>query len=324
MGCFALNFVFISLERQQQTFLLLETEERAKGEPGNRKRKKLHLTSQSADSSAAATASQTHSVPLDDSPVQLVWGYKLRQLKRVGEEHAQWQLHDTSQSGITGPSGKYVVHRELVALKVGVSAAYEADMLTHLAETAGVIQLVEEGTLPSGLLYVITHPFGRLLASDDNAELSVKVFQGAASIIQQLACRTPPVLHRDISVRNLIIYHGDDQSTFLIDFGTAVVAPTGCLSAMDPQSITGTSAFIARSVLEVHGAVLWGNKPIGSIALGVKVATVYEQEGFEKYVLQRRRSDLVQAVKRLRGLFWQPTYLRSATPLQFCQALQPA
>ena len=58
--------------------------------------------------------------------------------------------------------------------------------------------------------------------------------------------------------------------------------------------------------LAVEGAVHWGNKPIGATALDVKVATFYEQEGFEKYVLRRCRSDLMQAVKRLRNLFWQP------------------
>ncbi len=159
-----------------------------------------------------------------------------------------------------------------------------------------------------------------------------------------MACRTPPVLHRDISFGNLI-YHGDDQSTFLIDFGTAVVAPTGRFLAVNPRSITGTPTFIARSVLAgegytvsseleslmyvfvfmaVDGAAHWGNKYIGATALHAKVAIFYEQESFEKYVLRRCRSDLVQAVKRLRNLFWRPTYQRSVTPLQFCQALQPA
>jgi len=204
--------------------------------------------------------------------------------------------------------------------------------------------VVEQDTLPGGLPYVITRPFGSLPAMNDSAELIISVVQGAASIIQQLACLTPPVLHRDISVGNLI-YYGDDQSTFLIDFDTAVVAPTGRFLAVDPQSITGTSTFIARSVLEgegytlsseleslmyvlvflaVDGAVHWGNMPIGSTALDVKVATFYEQQSFEKYVLQRCRSDLMQVVKRLRKLFWQPTYQHSVTPLQFRQALQPA
>ncbi len=220
----------------------------------------------------------------------------------------------------------------------------QANILTELADIAGVIQLVEQGTLLGGLPYVITRPFGSLLAINDSAELVISVVQGAASIIQQLAFLTPPVLHRDISVGNLI-YYGDDQSTLLIDFGTAVVAPTGCFSAVGPQSITGTSTFIARSVLEgegytlsseleslmyvlvflaVDGAAHWGNKPIGPAAWDVKVATFSEQESFEKYVLRRCRSDLMQVVKRLRNLFWQPTYQRSITPWQFCQALQPA
>ena len=92
-----------SLPHSWEECLHLEIEERAKGEPGNRKRKKLELTSQSANSSASA---QTHSAPLRESQVQLAWGYVLRQMKQVGEAHAQWQLLDTSQSGITGHSGK--------------------------------------------------------------------------------------------------------------------------------------------------------------------------------------------------------------------------
>ena len=74
----------------------------------------------------------------------------------------------------------------------------------------------------------------------------------------------------------------------------------------------------------LDGVAHWGNKPIGPAALGVKVSTFAEQESFEKYVLLRRRSDLMEQVKRLRNLFWQPTYQRSITPLQFRQALQPA
>lgn len=35
-----------------------------------------------------------------------LWAYVLRQLKEVGGEHAQWHLIDTSQSGVTGHSGK--------------------------------------------------------------------------------------------------------------------------------------------------------------------------------------------------------------------------
>ena len=76
--------------------------------------------------------------------------------------------------------------------------------------------------------------------------------------------------------------------------------------------------------LVVEGAAHWVNKPVGATALAAKVATFNDQKLFEKYVLQRSRSDLMQAVKRLRNLFWQPRHQRSVTPLQFSQALQPA
>ena len=56
--------------------------------------------------------------------------------------------------------------------------------------------------------------------------------------------RKQSITSEKLRVRNLI-YHGDGQSPFLIDFGTAVVAVTGCFSAVDRQSIVGTPTFIA-------------------------------------------------------------------------------
>ena len=220
----------------------------------------------------------------------------------------------------------------------------QADMLAELADIAGVIQLVEQGTLPGGLPSVATRPFGSLVAINDSSELVLSVMLEAATIIQHLACLTPPVFHWGIFVGNLV-YHGDDQSTVLIDSGTAVVAATGCISAVGPQSMTGTSTFLARSVLQgegytlsseldylmcvlgflaVDGDVRWGNKSIGPAALHVKVAFFGEQESSEKYVLRHCPFDLMQAVIRLQRFFRQPTYQRSITPLQFHQALQPA
>lgn len=222
----------------------------------------------------------------------------------------------------------------------------QADMLAELQEHTRVIRLVERGTLPGALPYLITQPFGSILVVGDNADLILSVIGRAVLIIEQLADRPLPVLHRDISVGNLI-YHGEDQETFLIDVGTAVVAPTGQFSAVSLQSITGTSTFIARSVLEgegyclsseleslmyvlvflaVGGVAHWGNKRIGPSALDAKVATFAEYEGFNKYVIKRCRSDLVEVVKKLRNLFWQPSYQRSITPEQFREALglQPA
>ena len=82
-------------------------------------------------------------------------------------------------------------------------------MLKGLAGTAGVIELVEQGFLPDGVPYTITRPFGSLLAFDDTAEMIIKVLKGAASIVHELSQGCPPVLHRDLSIGNLI-YHGDD------------------------------------------------------------------------------------------------------------------
>jgi len=76
--------------------------------------------------------------------------------------------------------------------------------------------------------------------------------------------------------------------------------------------------------LAVAGHAHWGNVPIGSDAVSARVHCFHEQESFEKYIVQRCRSDLVEVVRRLRNLFWQPTYQHNTTALQFQQALQQA
>ncbi|DBA84490.1 TPA: hypothetical protein ACH3X1_006109 [Trebouxia sp. C0004] len=313
-----------SLPQSWDECIQLETEARAKGEPGNRKRKKLDLTSASAEaqqqqlqhckSDTLSTSQREPGVPFCDS---VCWRSDAPTTTGPGAVRARcFKL--------------VMAYIESLRLKVAVSAVHEAEIFIDLADIAGVIQVVEQGKLRGGLSYVITRPFGSLLAIDDCAELVISVVQRAASIIQGLACLTSPVLHRDISVGNLI-YYGDDQSTFLIDFGIAVVAPTGCFAAVGPQSITGASTVIARSVLEgegytlssdleslmyvlvflaVNGAAHLGNKPFGPAALHV---TFGEQESSENHVLRRCRSHLMQAVKSLRSVFWQPTYHRSSS-----------
>ena len=164
---------------------------------------------------------------------------------------------------------------------------------------------------------------GPLLAFGDDASLVVSVISETASIIARLAGLETPVLHRDISIGN-IIHHGDAHEACLIDFGTAVKAPMGSFTAETAQSITGTCTYMARSVLEdgaytlsseleslmyvivflaVDGAAHWAKKPIGPAALSVKVESFYEQESFERYVIQRCRPDLVDVVRSLRNLF---------------------
>lgn len=478
-----------SIPHSWEECMQLEVKARAQAEADKSKKQKLDPTLQSAQCSASTN--QPASAILKEREVQLAWAYVLRQLKKVGGEHAQWHLIDTSQSGLTGHSGKvdfcfsavhqkawpqvvamaelkkalqlesqhtecigqlaarsvnifayqekrnhvfmiaggldaleilaffsdgaiqrsgiqpwsfddqspslrwlcklllstlpamgfqpelpplldttpqgmpiqnivflragapttsgshhackvfqaqYGVHQELVALKVGVAAEPEADMLARLKDDAGVIKLVERGTLSNDVPYLITRPFGNLLAIDDSADLILKVIGRAALIIERLAKRKPPVLHRDISVGNLV-YCGEDQETFLIDFGAARDADV----AQSLQSITGTSTFIARSVLEgegyslsseleslmyvlvflaVNGVAHWANQRVRPAALlSTKVASFAENESFNRYVVKRCRSDLVGVVERLQKLFWQPSYQRNISPEQFHEAL---
>ncbi len=46
-------------------------------------------------------------------------------------------------------------------------------MLTKLGDVAGVVQLVEQGSLPDGLPYIIAQAFGSPLAIKDSAELVI-------------------------------------------------------------------------------------------------------------------------------------------------------
>ena len=141
--------------------------------------------------------------------------------------------------------------------------------------------------------------------------------------------------HRDISIEN-IIHHGNAHEACLIDFGTAVKAPTGACTAVNAHSITGTSIFMARSVLEggaytlsseheslnlmyvmiflaVDGAAHWGKKPVRPATLSFKVESFSEQEIYERCVIQRCCPDLVKVVRELRNFFWQRIQRRSLT-----------
>lgn len=98
------NQLMDSVPHSWQECMQLEVEARAKAEARNRKKQKLDLTSQSRQCST--NANQAPSAPMKEREVQLAWAYVLRQLKLLGGEHARWHLLDTSQSGLTGHSGK--------------------------------------------------------------------------------------------------------------------------------------------------------------------------------------------------------------------------
>ena len=93
----------------------------------------------------------------------------------------------------------------------------------------------------------------------------------------------------------------------LIDFGTAVEAPTGSFIAVTAHSITGTSTFMTRRVpedgvytlsseleslmyvivfLAIDGAAHFGKKPVGPAAMSFKVQSFSDQESFDRYIVQ--------------------------------------
>ena len=208
----------------------------------------------------------------------------------------------------------------------------QANMLKKAANAAGVIELLDQGFMTGGTPYIITRPFVTLL--DDSAELIVSVVQQAARTIDSLPTLDSPVLHRDISIGN-IVYHRSPGSACLINYGSAVSAPTESFKTMTPNSITGTTTFMARRVLEgrgyslsselqslmyvtiylaVEGLAHWANKPVGSMALAFKVQTFADKEG-DKFVMRCCHPDLMGAVLRLWQLFWHPCYQRTVTAI---------
>ena len=120
-------------------------------------------------------------------------------------------------------------------------------------------------------------------------------------------------------IGNLII----DPVTYLTEFATVASAPTSHYSALSTNSITGTSAFVARSVLQGQGytvsseleslmyvtvflalsdVVRWAKSPTSPSALAFKTESFCDQEKFERYVHRRCRKDLVVVVQKLRDL----------------------
>ncbi len=112
----------------------LEIEARAKSNPDTVKKRKADLSPQQANSAA-----------LQESDVQLCWGYLLRQLQHAASEHAQWHLHDTSASGISGHSGKvdycFTADKQKAWPQVVTLAQLKKDLQTHSFYTECIGQL---------------------------------------------------------------------------------------------------------------------------------------------------------------------------------------
>jgi Fungal protein kinase len=245
----------------------------------------------------------------------------------------------------------------------------QADMLLELAKVPGLVRLVHSNTTacqsqqqlvqahstPIEPPFLVTTPFGRCLELDDSAEVILKAIACAARTVGCLAQLTPPVLHRDVSLGNLIIVpeeisgalmEGSISGAYLLDLATARRAPGGQVSSSSIRELTGTPLFMACSILEgkphtvssdlesllllliylgCNGHVHWANTLVGSRgALSCKVHALTPGECFEKYVRKRCRPDLLPAVDRLHALFFFSVYNQQVTVAHFQSALSGA
>ncbi len=241
-------------------------------------------------------------------------------------------------------------------------------MLLQLSEVPGLVRLVHSNTAPPHAMqlvseqqqppsspdeppFLVTAPFGRCLDMADDADIILGSIACAAQTVGRMAQQTPPVLHRDLSLGNLIIVPEilekapqDDklEGAFLLDLATSCEAPDGRFP-IDVVELAGTPLFMARTIMEggdhtqssdleslllvliylgCKGHVHWANSRVGSReALPLKVYALLPGESFEKYVRQRCRPDLLPAVDSLHKLFFVPVYNREVTSQQFLGAL---
>ena len=251
----------------------------------------------------------------------------------------------------------------------------QAEMLRHVANVPGLVRLVhsnqghpQHGPHASGSMqlhsqqasallseppFLVTSPFGRCLEIGDDAGIILGAAASAAKTVGELAKLEPPVLHRDLSLGNIIVLPEDLEQAmedgggieaYLLDLATARRAPGGQLASTSCLELTGTPLFMAISILEggphtvssdleslflllvflgCRGHVHWANaRPEWREAGALKLLALTPGElFFEKYVHQRCRPDLFGAVQRLQKLFFVPSYNREVTVPQFLSAL---
>jgi serine/threonine protein kinase len=169
----------------------------------------------------------------------------------------------------------------------------------------------------------------------------------------------PPILHRDISLGNIVLVAGDageqegessaPREALLLDFVTAREAPSGRVlptsnsSSSSGEELTGTTLFMAYSVMQgeghtvssdleslflvllfiaTAGRVHWLNARLGtSAAAALKLEALLGDKGYMRFTRCRCKEDLVLAVDRLRALFFKPDYNTEVDVQQFLKAL---
>ena len=239
-------------------------------------------------------------------------------------------------------------------------------MLQKLENMPGVVRLLhtseghagKEAAALASTPLLVTAPFGRCMDMEDSASTILGAIACAAGTIGSLAQLKPPILHRDISLGNLIVpaeplsandglVEGWSADALLLDFATARDAPGGEVPSGGMPQLTGTPLFMACSILqgEKHtvssdleslfymllflackGHVHWANSSLWSReALSCKVHSVMVEEYFDLYVRQRCakvQPALLAPIDRLQKLFFAPAYNRKVSVEEFLKALK--
>jgi serine/threonine protein kinase len=227
----------------------------------------------------------------------------------------------------------------------------QAVMLRQLADVTGVVRLIgsnHQSAVPEQLPFLVMQPFGRNLSFSDDATTILGAIRSVANTIGSMSQLQPPIVHRDVSIGNIVVIDSDEElgttgQVLLIDFATARSLPTE-QHEHDPSVLTGTSLFMACSVLdgEPHstssdleslflvllylacgGHVHWANTIVCSReARDSKKAVLKVAEDFERYVLPKcSRSDLRSCVTSLHALFFKPQYNRNVDANAFMTML---
>eukprot|EP00611_Tribonema_gayanum_P029913 TRINITY_DN8157_c0_g1_i1.p1 TRINITY_DN8157_c0_g1~~TRINITY_DN8157_c0_g1_i1.p1 ORF type:complete len:741 (-),score=196.48 TRINITY_DN8157_c0_g1_i1:256-2478(-) len=252
--------------------------------------------------------------------------------------------------------GALLPSQQLVAIKTGAQQHIEQEvmMLNAVAGVQGAIQLLGTGVLHAelgGRAFLVTAPFGRRLVCDDDTEVIMGTMQSVAATLHGMSQLQPALVHRDISIGNIMIVDAAGQGgeewgrAFVVDFATACPVPAHPVG--DNSVLTGTSVFMACSVMagEPHslssdleslflvfvyvvsgGHVHWGNEVMSDAAArALKVEALHTKAGFQRYVVPRcKRPDLLSTLQSLHALFYLQEYNKTVDAAAFAKAMSNA
>jgi len=211
-------------------------------------------------------------------------------------------------------------------------------MLQHLASIKNIIRLEGQG-FTGDRHFLVTSPYGRRLKPTDSAKVMLGAVHDVATALAAMAALDPPIIHRDVSIGNIVIIESAQQEThaYLLDFATALAESD---QQYDPETITGTYIFMACQVMltGVHSVqtdlkslflvllylacdehLPWARAPTCKISRALKSEALKLRH---QTLFAQSREDLRPAVASLHGLFFTPSSTNAVTPAAFLHRLK--